>query len=87
MLKVNGYDIMETLNIKPSPKIGQILTILLEEVLDDPAKNSREYLISKIKELGRLSDEELKKIYEKAKSKKESLEEKIDREIKKKYYV
>jgi len=38
MLKIRGDDVMKILNIPPSPKIGWVLNILLEEVLDDPAK-------------------------------------------------
>jgi poly(A) polymerase/tRNA nucleotidyltransferase (CCA-adding enzyme) len=38
MLKVDGNDVMEILKIKPGPKVGQILQILLEEVIEDPKK-------------------------------------------------
>ena len=34
MLKIKGDDVMRLLKIKPSPKVGFILSILLEEVLD-----------------------------------------------------
>jgi len=61
MLKVNGNDIMKILNISPGPKIGWILSILLEEVLDDPQKNNKEYLEKEVKYLGLLSQDELKK--------------------------
>src|SRR3989338_1496468 len=47
----NGQDVMEILNIKPGPKIGQVLNILFEEVLEDTSKKKREYLIGRIKEL------------------------------------
>jgi len=40
MLKVNGEDVMRLLGIKPGAKIGQILDILLEQVLADPSKKS-----------------------------------------------
>jgi len=59
----------------------------LEEVLDDPAKNNREYLEKRLKELGKLADEDLKKMAEEAKSKKEEIEEEIDEEMRKKYNV
>ncbi len=36
MLKINGKDILELTNSNPGPKVGYILHILLEEVLDDP---------------------------------------------------
>lgn len=47
-LKVNGNDVMEILNIKPGPQIGQILNKLFDEITEDPAKNEREYLLEKI---------------------------------------
>lgn len=47
-LKVNGNDVMKELNIKPGPKVGQILQKLFEEVLEDSSRNNREYLLSRI---------------------------------------
>lgn len=48
-LKVNGQDVMKTLKISPSPKVGQILNQLFQEVLKDSGKNTREYLLKRIK--------------------------------------
>lgn len=48
-LKVNGKDVMETLGIPPSPKVGGILQKLFEEVLEDSSKNNRDYLLEKLK--------------------------------------
>lgn len=48
-LKINGNDIMTVLNIKSGPKIGQILKKLFDEVLEDSAKNDREYLLKRVK--------------------------------------
>src|SRR5271170_8028923 len=67
MLAVRGEDVMEILKIEPSPKIGWILNSLLEEVLDDPEKNEKKYLSGRVKELGKLSDAELKKLFAQAK--------------------
>ncbi len=50
-LKVNGYDVMKTLKLKPGPKVGKILNQLFEEVLEDAAKNKREYLLKRMKAL------------------------------------
>lgn len=50
-LKINGRDVMETLNIKPGKKVGEILQKLFKEVLEDSSKNNRDYLLQKIKEL------------------------------------
>lgn len=50
-LKVNGNDIMQTLNIPPSRKVGEILNQLFEEILEDPNKNEKDYLLTRIQEL------------------------------------
>jgi len=59
MIKVNGKDIMNILAVDPGPKVGNVLDVLLSQVLEDPAKNDRAYLESEIKRLGALSDAEL----------------------------
>ena len=87
MLKVNGNDVMKILNIKPGPKIGQILDILLGYVLGNPKKNEKAFLEEKIKELGKLKDEELKEISQKARKEREKIEMKRDEMTKKKYWV
>lgn len=50
-LKINGNDLMKKLNLKPGPKIGAILEILLAEVIDDPEKNKIELLIERARQL------------------------------------
>ena len=74
-LVVDGTILMNELNIKPGPRMGWILNALLEEVLDDPEKNTREYLDKKVGELNQLSDEDLKKLGEQAKNTEEQREE------------
>ncbi|MCR4617973.1 MAG: CCA tRNA nucleotidyltransferase [Lachnospiraceae bacterium] len=49
-LKINGSDLIG-LGAKPGPKIGDILSKLLDEVLDEPEKNNPEYLKNRAKEL------------------------------------
>lgn len=44
-LAVSGSDIMEVLDIKPGPLVGQILRSLHEIVLEDPGKNERKTLL------------------------------------------
>lgn len=44
-LALNGDDLMELFGLRPSPLIGQVLSYLLEKVLDEPAHNTREKLI------------------------------------------
>jgi tRNA nucleotidyltransferase (CCA-adding enzyme) len=59
LLKINGDKIMEITGEKPGKKLGYILHALLEEVLEEPANNTEEYLKTKVFELIRLSKEEL----------------------------
>jgi poly(A) polymerase/tRNA nucleotidyltransferase (CCA-adding enzyme) len=87
MLKVNGEDVMEILKIPPGPKIGQILDVLLGLVLEDPKKNEREFLKKEIEKLGKLSEEELKELSQKARKEREKIEIKRDEMTKKKYWV
>ena len=49
-LKVNGQDLIAA-GIEKGPKIGQTLQTLLQEVIEEPEKNTREYLLARIKEL------------------------------------
>lgn len=49
-LAIDGNDVMRILDIKPGPKIGQVLNALFEEVLDDPQKNTREWLEGRAEE-------------------------------------
>ncbi len=60
MLKINGNDLMQILKIKPGPRIGAILDILLAEVIEDPAKNNKKYLTARSRELNRLDLAELR---------------------------
>ncbi|MFZ2153462.1 MAG: HD domain-containing protein [Microgenomates group bacterium] len=50
-LKVDGLDVMETLNIKPSRKVGEVLDALFEEVEKDVSLNVREVLLQKIRDM------------------------------------
>lgn len=76
MLKINGEFMMKELGIKPGPRMGHILNALLEEVLDDPTKNTVEHLSELTKSLNMLDNPELKTLGECGKEKKEELEEK-----------
>jgi tRNA nucleotidyltransferase (CCA-adding enzyme) len=52
-LVVNGSDLMRVLGMKPGPAIGRTLEALLEEVLADPARNERETLLARAREINR----------------------------------
>lgn len=83
MLKVNGNEIMEILNITPGPKVGMILNLLLAEVLDDPSKNERGYLIERSRDLVSKSAKELEGALKRIRKANEA----EDEEMKKKHYV
>ncbi len=84
MLKLNGDDLMKTLKIPPSPKIGAILDVLLGEVLEEPEKNDKKKLSARAKELDKLNLEELRI---KAKELIAEKREAEDKEIKKQFKV
>lgn len=67
MLKLDGRKYMELTGEKPGPRLGWALHALLEEVLDDPTKNSDTYMQTRALELSKLSDTELKKLGEQGK--------------------
>ena len=85
-LVING-GVIQSLGIKPSPRIGWILHILLEEVLDNPSKNEISYLKEKVLTLNELSDNELKEIGTKSKEKKDELEKEEVGKLHKKHGV
>ena len=47
-LKINGYDVMKRLNIKPGPEVGKILEDLFEKVVNKEIENERETLLSAV---------------------------------------
>jgi hypothetical protein len=55
--------------------MGYILNVLLEEVLDDPKLNELDILKARVLELDKLDDKNLVILANKAKEKKEELEE------------
>jgi len=46
-LAVKGDDLIAA-GVRPGPDVGQALARLLEEVLEDPARNTKEYLLSRV---------------------------------------
>jgi len=74
-LKVNGNDLIKELEIKPGPKIGAILDVLLARVMDQPKLNTKKELLKLVKGLNK---EDLKSLRKMAK-------EKIKKERKKEY--
>ena len=59
-LVVNGDDIKNEAGVPQSPRIGLLINALLAEVLEDPKKNTREYLLARVKALSPESDDQLR---------------------------
>ena len=87
MLEIDGSKIIKVLGVEPGPKIGYILHALLEEVLEDPSKNTQENLEKMALELNKMDISELKKIGESGKAAKEKAEEAEVQKIRKRYFV
>lgn len=87
MLRIDGTRIMELGDIKAGPKIGWILNALLQEVLEDPKKNDTKYLEKKTLELVNIPNDDLRKMGESGKEKKEIEEGKEVEKIRDKHYV
>jgi hypothetical protein len=78
---------MEVTHEIPGPRIGNLLHTLLEEVLEDPTKNTAEYLENRALEVAKLPEEELRLLGEKGKEKKEEEDEKLIEGIRKRHWV
>lgn len=50
-LKVNGNDVMQVLQIPPGRRVGEVLNQLFSEVLEDSHRNSKEYLLKRLKNI------------------------------------
>jgi len=87
MLKIDGTGIMKVLDITPGPKIGLILNALMEEVLEDPKKNTTMYLKDRALNLSKIDEKDLKKLAAIGKDKKNKAEEAELEEIRKKHGV
>src|SRR3990167_2238217 len=87
MLKLNGSELMTLLQIDPGPKVGMIIAALMNEVLDNPAKNTKEYLSQRARELIKFSEADLKELSQAGKEKLAEEEEKEIEKIKQKHYV
>lgn len=87
MLAIDGSDIMRIAKLTPGPKVGTLLAILLEEVLDEPSKNTKDILTKRVEELNKFSPEELFKLESSAENRKEEFEKGIEEDMKEKFYV
>jgi poly(A) polymerase/tRNA nucleotidyltransferase (CCA-adding enzyme) len=87
MLKINGQEVMDILDIKPSPKVGMILDVLLEDVLKEPKNNTKVHLKKRLRELNTLNEEELKNLAIGAKEERNRVIIKDDQQTKEKYWI
>lgn len=87
MLKINGNMVAEVLHEKPGPRIGLILNALLEEVIEDPKRNTEVFLVKRAKELGELDERTLREKADNGKKARQALEKAELDKIKKKYFI
>ncbi|MFA6252596.1 MAG: HD domain-containing protein [Candidatus Paceibacterota bacterium] len=87
MLKIDGNDIIKLFDLKPSPLIGWLLEILLEEALKDPSKNVKSAQIKRLKELVGLPEAEIKNLFNDARREVGEIEKSEDKKTRKKYWV
>jgi poly(A) polymerase/tRNA nucleotidyltransferase (CCA-adding enzyme) len=87
MLKTNGEHIMDKFHMKPGPRIGFVLNALLEEVLDDASLNTQEYLDTRTEELLKIAEDDLRKLGEAGKERREAAEDEEVRQIMEKHHV
>jgi tRNA nucleotidyltransferase (CCA-adding enzyme) len=86
-LKIDGNYMIKEMHMKPGPRMGWMLHALLEEIIEDPTKNTLEYLVSRVAELEKLSDGELKQLGDQGKEKKEIVDEEEKAQLHKKHGV
>lgn len=87
MLKTDGSRIMDKFHVQPGPSIGYTLHALLEEVLEEPKRNTEEYLDTRTEQLLKLPENELKELGDAGKKRREKEEEREIREIMEKHHV
>lgn len=87
MLKMDGEKIMVQTGEKPGRRLGYILHALLEEVLEDPVKNTDEYLSNRVAELVKEDDATLQKLGEAGKERQQEEEEAAIKAIERSHQV
>ncbi|MFT5037422.1 MAG: tRNA nucleotidyltransferase (CCA-adding enzyme), partial [Candidatus Azotimanducaceae bacterium] len=87
LLKIDGGRIMEITGEKPGKRLGYVLHALLEEVLEDPGKNTVEHLEKRVDKLLKKNDAELMTLAEAGKKKLEKEEAAALKEIAKEHKV
>lgn len=86
MLKVDGVLLMKQ-GFAPGKQLGNVLYALFDEVLEDPNKNTQEYLVTRATEFKNMSEKELEVLAEKGKNALKLENDEQVAEIRKKYKV
>ena len=86
-LAIDGNYLMNTLAVKPGPRMGWMLHALLEEVLEDPTKNTIEKLSERVSEFEKRTDAELRELGEAGKQSKEQADEEQVKKLRVKHGV
>ena len=87
LLKTNGDRLMKLTGERPGRKLGYVLHALLEEALEDPTKNTVEYMEKRGVELYKLEKETLKTMAEAGKAKQAEEEAKALKDIQREHKV
>lgn len=87
MLTLNGEEVMRLLEVPAGPLVGKVLRVLLDEVLEDPSKNTTAQLASRAKELAALSAEELDALDGAARAHLEAAEAETEADLKRAHRV
>ncbi len=87
MLKIDGKGIMDVTQETPGPKIGYILHALFQEVIEEPMKNTEEYLRERALHMKSYPLEELKTLAEKGREEMTEKNEELIKDIQKKFRV
>lgn len=83
-LAIKGADLVTELGMTPGPAFGGILNALLAEVLDDPKKNTREYLLERA---GEIKDKDIDELRTMGEAAVEEAEARREEDIRRKYKV
>jgi tRNA nucleotidyltransferase (CCA-adding enzyme) len=82
-LKIDGNYLMKDLGLKPGPRMGWMLHAMLQEVIEDPEKNTTDYLTDRVTYYETLSDDELRNLGLQGKE----IKEQTDNELVKQLHV
>jgi len=86
-LKLNGDEIMEIFDLKPSKKIGYLLKALMNITLETPENNNKEYLVERVTEYLQMPEEELITLAESGEEAIDAAEKEEVRKIRRKHKV